>query len=140
MFQISFSNPVSVHFIGIGGISMSALAELLHKQGFRVSGSDLKRSPLTEHLEALGITVFYTQQASNMNEDCSVVIYTAAVHADNPEMVRATELGLPILERKDLLGQLMKQYRHVAGIAGSHGKTTATSMLSLTPLQGGSRK
>ena len=136
MFQISFSNPVSVHFIGIGGISMSALAELLHKQGFRVSGSDLKRSPLTEHLEALGITVFYTQQASNMNEDCSVVIYTAAVHADNPEMVRATELGLPILERKDLLGQLMKQYRHVAGIAGSHGKTTATSMLSLMLMEG----
>lgn len=136
MFQISFSNPVSVHFIGIGGISMSALAELLHKQGFRVSGSDLKRSPLTEHLEALGITVFYTQQASNMNEDCSVVIYTAAVHADNPEMVRATELGLPILERKDLLGQLMKQYRHVAGIAGSHGKTTVTSMLSLMLMEG----
>ena len=131
MFQISFSSPVSVHFIGIGGISMSALAELLHKQGFRVSGSDVKRTPLTEHLESLGITVSYPQQASNIPEDCSVVIYTAAVHADNPEMVRAKELGLPILERKDLLGQLMKQYRHVAGIAGSHGKTTATSMLSL---------
>ena len=136
MFQISFSSPVSVHFIGIGGISMSALAELLHKQGFRVSGSDLKRTPLTEHLESLGITVRYPQQASNISEDCSVVIYTAAVHADNPEMVRAKELSLPILERKDLLGQLMKQYRHVAGIAGSHGKTTATSMLSLILMEG----
>ncbi len=136
MFQISFSSPVSVHFIGIGGISMSALAELLHKQGFRVSGSDLKVTPLTEHLENLGITVSYTQQASNITKDCSVVIYTAAVHADNPEMVRAKELGLPILERKDLLGQLMKQYRHVAGIAGSHGKTTATSMLSLMLMEG----
>ncbi len=136
MFQITFSNPVSVHFIGIGGISMSALAELLHKQGFRVSGSDLKSTPLTEHLESLGITVSYTQQASNISSDCSVVIYTAAVHADNPEMVRANELGLPILERKDLLGQIMKQYRHVAGIAGSHGKTTSTSMLSLMLLEG----
>ena len=136
MFQISFSAPVSVHFIGIGGISMSALAELLHKQGFRVSGSDVKASALTEHLENLGITVSYPQQASNITEDCSVVIYTAAVHADNPEMVRAKELGLPILERKDLLGQLMKQYRHVAGIAGSHGKTTATSMLSLMLMEG----
>ncbi len=136
MYQISFSSPVSVHFIGIGGISMSALAELLHKQGFRVSGSDLKATPLTEHLESLGITVSYPQQASNIAADCSVVIYTAAVHADNPEMIRAKELGLPVLERKDLLGQLMKQYRHVAGIAGSHGKTSTTSMLSLMLMEG----
>ena len=136
MFQITFSNPVSVHFIGIGGISMSALAELLHKQGFRVSGSDLKSTALTEHLESLGITVSYTQQASNITDDCSVVIYTAAVHSDNPEMVRARELNLPILERKDLLGQIMKQYRHVAGIAGSHGKTSTTSMLSLMLMEG----
>ena len=136
MFRITFSDPVSVHFIGIGGISMSALAELLHSQGFRVSGSDLKPSPLTEHLESLGINVSYPQQASNIPEDCSVVIYTAAVHSDNPEMVRATELGLPILERKDLLGQIMKQYRHAAGIAGSHGKTSTTSMLSLILMEG----
>ncbi len=136
MYQITFSDPVSVHFIGIGGISMSALAELLHKQGFRVSGSDLKPSTLTEHLQNLGITVSYPQQASNISNDCSVVIYTAAVHADNPEMVRARELDLPILERKDLLGQIMKQYLHVAGIAGSHGKTSTTSMLSLMMLEG----
>ena len=136
MFRITFTNPVPVHFIGIGGISMSALAELLHKQGFSVSGSDLKPSPLTEHLQSLGITVSYTQQASNIPEDCSVVIYTAAVHADNPEMVRAAELSLPILERKDLLGQIMQQYRHVAGIAGSHGKTSTTSMLSLMLMEG----
>ncbi len=136
MFQITFSNPVSVHFIGIGGISMSALAELLHKQGFRVSGSDLKPSPLTEHLQSLGITVSYPQKADNLTSDCDVVIYTVAVHADNPEMIRAKELGIPILERKDLLGQIMKQYRHVAGIAGTHGKTSTTSMLSLMLLEG----
>lgn len=137
MFQIDFSNPVPVHFIGIGGISMSALAELLHRQGFPVSGSDIKATPLTEHLQSLGIAVSYTQQALNITKDCSVVIYTAAVHSDNPEMQRARELGLPILERKDLLGQIMKQYAHVAGIAGSHGKTTTTSMLSLMLLEGG---
>ncbi len=136
MFQISFSDPVSVHFIGIGGISMSALAELLHYQGFRVSGSDLKSTPLTEHLQSLGITVSYTQQATNLPADCAVVIYTAAVHGDNPEMVEAKVRNLPILERKDLLGQLMKQYVHVAGIAGSHGKTSTTSMLSLMLLEG----
>ena len=136
MFQISFTDPVSVHFIGIGGISMSALAELLHRRGFRVSGSDLKETPLTKHLEQLGITVSYPQQASNIKEEYSVIIYTAAVHSDNPEMVRAKELGLPILERKDLLGQIMKQYRHAAGIAGSHGKTSTTSMLSLMLMEG----
>ena len=136
MFQISFSNPVSVHFIGIGGISMSALAELLHYQEFRVSGSDLKASPLTEHLQGLGITVSYPQQASNIPGDCAVVIYTAAVHGDNPEMIEAAKRNLPLLERKDLLGQLMKQYVHVAGVAGSHGKTSTTSMLSLMLLEG----
>jgi len=136
MFQISFTHPVSVHFIGIGGISMSALAELLHNRGFSVSGSDIKKSPLTTHLESLGITVFYTQQAQNIASGCSVVIYTAAVHDDNPEMMQARALGLPVLERKDLLGQIMKQYVHVAGIAGSHGKTSTTSMLSLMMMEG----
>lgn len=136
MFQIDFSAPVPVHFVGIGGISMSALAELLHRQGFRVSGSDLKKTPLTAHLESLGITIFYTQKAENITSECSVVVYTAAVHSDNPELIRAGELGLPVLERKDLLGQIMKQYHHVAGIAGSHGKTSTTSMLSLMMLEG----
>lgn len=136
MFQIDFSAPVPVHFVGIGGISMSALAELLHRQGFRVSGSDLKLTPLTEHLRSLGITIYDTQQAENITGELSVVVFTAAVHSDNPELVRARELGLPVLERKDLLGQIMKQYRHVAGISGTHGKTTTTSMLSLMLMEG----
>lgn len=136
MFQIDFSAPVPVHFVGIGGISMSALAELLHRQGFRVSGSDLKLTPLTEHLRSLGITIYDTQRAENITGELSVVVFTAAVHSDNPELVRARELGLPVLERKDLLGQIMKQYRHVAGISGTHGKTTTTSMLSLMLMEG----
>lgn len=136
MFQIDFSAPVPVHFVGIGGISMSALAELLHRQGFRVSGSDVKLTPLTEHLRSLGITIYDTQQAENITGELSVVVFTAAVHSDNPELIRARELGLPVLERKDLLGQIMKQYRHVAGISGTHGKTTTTSMLSLMLMEG----
>lgn len=136
MFQLDFSAPVRVHFVGIGGISMSALAELLQRQGFRVSGSDLKQTPLTEHLRSLGITIYDTQQSENITGELSVVVFTAAVHSDNPELVRARELGLPILERKDLLGQIMKQYRHVAGVSGSHGKTTTTSMLSLMLMEG----
>lgn len=137
MFQIDFFAPVSVHFVGIGGISMSALAELLYKKGFSVKGSDLKETALTAHLSDLGITVYYTQEAQNITSDCSVVIYTAAVHSDNPELVRAKELGIPVLERKDLLGQIMKQYGNVAGIAGTHGKTSTTSMLSLMLLEQG---
>lgn len=136
MFEIDFANPVSIHFVGIGGVSMSALAEFMHSRGFLVSGSDIKATPLTEHLKALGVTIFYAQQASNINTDCSIIVYTAAVHADNPELIRAKELGLPILERKDLLGQIMKQYRHAVGVAGSHGKTTTTSMLSLMLMEG----
>ena len=136
MFHIDFSAPVSIHFVGIGGISMSALAELLHRQGFRVSGSDLKSTPLTERLRSLGITICYTQQAENITKELSVIVYTAAVHSDNPELVRARELGLPVLERKDLLGQIMQQYRYVAGVSGTHGKTTTTSMLSLMLMEG----
>lgn len=136
MYQIDFTAPAPVHFIGIGGISMSALAELLCRHGFFVSGSDLKPSPLTERLKELGVTVYDKQEAQNIHPEVSFVVYTAAVHADNPEMVRARELGLPILERKDLLGQIMKQYRHAVGISGTHGKTTTTSMLSLMLLEG----
>lgn len=136
MYQIDFTHPVRVHFIGIGGISMSGLAELLFRQGFAVSGSDLKESTITEHLCTLGLTIYYKQAAENITPDCDFVVYTAAVHADNPEMVRASELGLPVLERKDLLGQIMKQYRHSVGVSGSHGKTTTTSMLSLMLLEG----
>lgn len=136
MFHIDFSAPVPIHFVGIGGISMSALAELLHRQGFCVSGSDLKSTPLTEHLRSLGITICYTQQAENITKEHSVIVYTAAVHPDNPELIRAKELGLPVLERKDLLGQIMRQYRHSAGISGTHGKTTTTSLLSLMLIEG----
>ena len=131
MYQIDFQKPEHVHFIGIGGISMSGLAEILMEEGFAVSGSDSHKSELTEHLKAKGARVFYGQQASNIVElagETCVVVYTAAVHGDNPEYQAAEEAGLPMLSRAQLLGQMMKNYRYAAGIAGTHGKTTTTSM------------
>lgn len=130
MYQIDFKKPVHVHFIGIGGISMSGLAEILMDEGFTVSGSDAQKSELTDHLEAKGATVLYGQRASNITDDIDLVVFTAAVHPDNPEYAAAAAKGLPILSRAELLGQLMKNYKYAVGISGTHGKTTTTSMVT----------
>lgn len=130
MYQIDFENPAAIHFIGIGGISMSGLAEILMNEGFKVSGSDSKKSELTESLAAKGAGVFYGQRAFNIPDGVDVVVYTAAVHSDNPELMAAQERGIPILTRAELLGQIMKNYKYAIGIAGTHGKTTTTSMVT----------
>ena len=130
MFHIDFQSPFKIHFIGIGGISMSGLAEILLKEGFQVSGSDSRPSALTERLESLGCTIFYGQRPENIQPDTKLVVYTAAIHPDNPEYQQAQSLGLPLLSRAELLGQLMANYRTSIAVAGTHGKTTTTSMLS----------
>ena len=130
MYQMDFQKPRHVHFIGIGGISMSGLAEILIDEGFEVSGSDSQRSELTEHLEAAGARIYYGQRAANIEDGVDVVVYTAAVHPDNPEYAEACRRNLPMLSRAQLLGQMMKNYRYAMGIAGTHGKTTTTSMLT----------
>lgn len=130
MYKINFKQPVHVHFIGIGGISMSGLAEILLKEGFRVSGSDNKESALTDRLEQLGAAVFYRQQASNIIPGIDVVVYTAAIHEDNEEYQEALRQNLPMLSRAELLGQLMTNYKVPVAVSGTHGKTTTTSMLS----------
>lgn len=135
MYQIDFNKPAAIHFIGIGGISMSGLAEILMEEGFRVTGSDAHKSDLTEHLEAKGAVVCYGQRASNIQDGTDVVVYTAAVHEDNPEFVAAKEKGLPMLTRAELLGQIMKNYKYAIGISGTHGKTTTTSMVTEILLQ-----
>lgn len=135
MYHINFSNPVKVHFIGIGGISMSGLAELLHTNGFIVVGSDAKKSKITEHLESLGIQVFYGQRASNITSDIDLAVYTPAVKESNPEYQAIVNAGIPLIDRAELLGQVMKQYSDAIAIAGTHGKTTTTSMLSLILLE-----
>lgn len=135
MYQIDFHKPVHVHFIGIGGISMSGLAEILLKEGFTVSGSDAKKSALTVHLEKLGAKVFYGQKAENIIEGIDVVVYTAAIHDDNPEFAAAKKANLPMLARAELLGQIMRNYPTAIAVAGTHGKTTTTSMLSMILLK-----
>ena len=130
MYQINFKHPVFVHFIGIGGISMSGLAAVLLKEGFRVSGSDAKESTLTKWLEAKGAQIHYGQSADNIDYSQDVVVYTAAIHPDNPEFMAAREKQIPMLTRAELLGQIMTNYEMPIAVSGTHGKTTTTSMLS----------
>lgn len=130
MYQIKFNKPEHIHFIGIGGISMSGLAEILLGAGFTVSGSDTKPSDLTAHLENMGAKIFYGQCAENISSTYSCVVYTAAIHTDNPEYTRCVELNLPMLSRAQLLGQIMKNYKTAIAVSGTHGKTTTTSMIS----------
>ena len=124
------NNSITVHFIGIGGISMSGIAELFLDKGFRVSGSDLHESSVTKRLEKLGIKVFYSQEAKNINADIGLIVYTAAIHEDNPEFMAAKSLGIPMLDRAECLGQIMSHYKNAVAVSGTHGKTTTTSMLS----------
>ena len=136
MYQIDFHKPLHIHFIGIGGISMSGLAEILMGEGFTVSGSDAKESPLTKSLEAKGAKIFYGQRASNITDSTEAVVYTAAIHPDNPEFLKAKEKGLPMLTRAQLLGQIMRNYDTPVAVSGTHGKTTTTSMVSHILLEG----
>ncbi|MCI8327941.1 MAG: hypothetical protein HFI37_09265 [Lachnospiraceae bacterium] len=130
MYQINFQTPIHIHFIGIGGISMSGLAEILLEEHFTVSGSDSQKSPLTELLEHKGAKIFYGQRASNIEPGTELVVYTAAIHDDNPELAAAKKMALPTLTRAELLGQIMDNYQNSIAIAGTHGKTTTTSMVS----------
>lgn len=135
MYKINFNQPIHIHFIGIGGISMSGLAEILLEEHFTVSGSDAKESDLTRHLEHMGVQIFYGQKASNISEGIDLVVYTAAIHESNPEFARAKEAGLPMLSRAELLGQIMDNYAKSIAVSGTHGKTTTTSMISQILLQ-----
>ena len=130
MYKINFEKPIHIHFIGIGGISMSGLAEILLKEGFTVSGSDNKASALTEQLEKNGAKVYIGQRAANITDDIELVVYTAAIHPDNAEWKAANDAGIPMLTRAQFLGQLMDNYARSIAVSGTHGKTTTTSMIS----------
>ncbi len=130
MYQVDFKNPIHIYFIGIGGISMSGLAEILLTEGFRVSGSDRSRSDLTVLLEKHGAAVYYGQREENLTPDIDLVVYTSAIKPDNPEMTAASKLNLPLLSRAQLLGQMMKNYQTPIAVSGTHGKTTTTSMIA----------
>lgn len=126
----SLKNKNKIHFIGIGGISMSGLAEIISHKGYKVTGSDMKHSLTTAHLEEIGIPVYYPQSADNIAPDVDLVVYTAAIHEDNPELKAAKERQIETMTRSTFLGLLMHHFDYPICIAGTHGKTTTTSMLS----------
>ena len=130
MYSLNFEEPIHVHFIGIGGISMSGLAEILLEEGFTISGSDAKQSDLTDSLAKKGATIYIGQKASNLSTRPALVVYTAAIHEDNEEFKAAVDAGIPMLSRAELLGQIMDNYEKSIAVAGTHGKTTTTSMIS----------
>jgi len=116
------------HLIGIGGVSMSPLAEVLSGMGLVISGSDIAESERTAHLRELGIEIVIGHDSANITESMEFVVRTAAAHDDNPEIVRARELGIPVFERTEAWGAIMLGYEKSLCIAGTHGKTTTTSM------------
>ena len=130
MYKVDFTKPIHVHFIGIGGISMSGLAEILIKEGFKITGSDMKASEITRTLEDMGAFVYIGQRASNIDDKPDLVVYTAAIHQDNEEFKACVDAGVPMLTRAELLGQIMDNYKFSVAVSGTHGKTTTTSMLS----------
>jgi UDP-N-acetylmuramate--alanine ligase len=125
-----FRHVKRIHFIGIGGIGMSGIAEVLSNLGFEVSGSDLKRSKNTDRLESLyGMRIAEGHRAGNVG-DAQVVVYSSAVREDNPEIVKAKELGKPVIPRAEMLAELMVLKPYSVAVSGTHGKTTTTSMVA----------
>ena len=130
MYKVQFDHPIHIHFIGIGGISMSGLAEILLDRQFTISGSDMKASEITDHLSSIGAEIVIGQKAENITDDIDLVVYTAAIHEDNPEYAAAKAKGIPMMSRAILLGQIMDNYSRSIAVAGTHGKTTTTSMIA----------
>ena len=128
--MIDLNNIKRVHCIGIGGIGLSAIADILIARGFEVTGSDMNQNETVERLMRDGAKISLGHRAKNV-EGADIVVYSAAIGADNPEMVRAGELGIPCVTRAQMLGHLMKDYETSIAVSGTHGKTTTTSMISL---------
>lgn len=125
-----------IHMAGIGGISMSGLAEILIYQGYTVTGSDLKSSLITQKLEKMGVRISIGHQAENIT-GADLLIYTAAVKPNNPELIAAAQTGIPCMDRATLLGEIMKKYPDSIAVSGTHGKTTTTSMIAMIMLEEG---
>ena len=119
-----------IYFIGIGGISMSALAEIMLEEGIKVSGSDRSDSKIIKNLQKSGADIYIKHDSKNIGDDIDLVVYTSAIAEDNPELLRAKELNIKIMDRAEFLGAVMKNYSHAICVSGTHGKTTTTGMLS----------
>ena len=122
-----------VHFVGIGGVSMSALAEAVSARGIKVRGSDMNDGVYTERLKALGIEVIKGHCGDNV-DGADLIIRTSAIKDDNPEIMRAFELGIPVLERAEAWGILMEEFPEVVCVSGTHGKTSTTAMMTCIAL------
>ena len=118
-----------IHMIGIGGSGMCPLAEILHSKGYILSGSDNNESDPLKRVRKLGATVYMGHNAENI-KGAELVVYSAAISADNPELKAAREQGIPTMERSHLLGALTRHYDNVIGVCGTHGKTSVTSMIT----------
>jgi UDP-N-acetylmuramate--alanine ligase len=118
-----------VHLVGIGGVSMCPLAEVLHGMGIKITGSDLRDGGTVDHLRSLGIPVAIGHRAENI-AGADVLVRTAAAHDNNPEITAAHQAGIPVFERAQAWGFLMRSYRNAICISGTHGKTTTTSMVT----------
>lgn len=131
-----FSSVKKIHFVGIGGIGMSGIAEILVNQGFFITGSDMNKSENTTYLENLGITVYYGHNQNNV-KDAEVVVYSSAVKInENPETIFAKENNIPLIRRAEMLSEVAR-LNYCLSVSGTHGKTTTTSMVSLSLIQGG---
>ncbi|HHZ02350.1 MAG TPA: UDP-N-acetylmuramate--L-alanine ligase [Tissierellia bacterium] len=119
-----------IYFIGIGGISMSALAEIMLHENIKVSGSDKNNSRIIKKLQSAGARIYIGHDSKNIDPSIDLVVYTSAISDDNPELLRAQELNITIMDRAEFLGQVMKNYNHAICVSGTHGKTTTTAMLS----------
>jgi len=124
-----------VHFVGIGGAGMSGIAEVMHNLGYEISGSDLRENAVTRRLAGLGINVIFGHEAANVSA-CDVVVVSTAIAADNPELVAAHDQRIPVVPRAEMLAELMR-FRYGIGVAGTHGKTTTTSLTASVLAEGG---
>ncbi|MBE0643461.1 MAG: UDP-N-acetylmuramate--L-alanine ligase [Bacteroidetes bacterium] len=131
---MKFANINHIYFVGIGGIGMSGIAEILLNQGFRVSGSDLSLTEVTRHLQDMGATVYEGHDPANLR-DVDVLVYSSAVALENPEVVSAIERKIPVIRRAEMLAEVMRLHHGIA-VAGTHGKTTTTSMLGMVLIEG----
>ncbi|OGT15488.1 MAG: UDP-N-acetylmuramate--L-alanine ligase [Gammaproteobacteria bacterium RIFCSPLOWO2_02_FULL_38_11] len=137
--NFSFQPPMRrikyVHFVGIGGAGMGGIAEVLHHEGYHISGSDIQESSMTQHLKSLGIPIYLSHDACHL-QNTDVVVSSTAISADNPEILSAHEKHIPVVPRAQMLGELMR-FRQGIAVAGTHGKTTTTSLITSILTEGG---